>query len=69
MFNVSQLYSITPFLRTNFLEVNYNEQAFITIKQKKRDLRFFDHVSSRILSEKYKRLQRKVDQWLVFGVI
>ena len=69
MFNVSQLYSITPFLRTNFLEVNYNEQAFITIKQKKRDLRFFDHVSSRILSEKYKRLQRKVDQWLAFGVI
>ena len=69
MFNVSQLYSITPFLRTNFLEVNYNEQAFITIKKKKRDLRFFDHVSSRILSEKYKRLQRKVDQWLAFGVI
>ena len=69
MFNVSQLYSITPFLRTNFLEVNYNEQAFITIKQKKRDLRFFDHISSRILSEKYKRLQRKVDQWLAFGVI
>ena len=35
MFNVSQLYSIPQFLRANFQEVNYNEQAFITIKEKK----------------------------------
>ena len=35
MFNVSQLYSITQFLRANFKEVNYNERAFITIKEKK----------------------------------
>ena len=35
MFNVSQLYSIPPFLRVNFQEVNYDEQAFITMKDKK----------------------------------
>ena len=69
MFNVSQLYSIPQVLRINFQEVNYNEQAFITIKEKKGDLRFFDCVSCRILSDKYKHLQRKVDQCLVFAVI
>ena len=36
MFNVSQLYSIPQFLRTNFQGVNYNERAFITIKEKKK---------------------------------
>ena len=39
------------------------------ILRRKRDPRFFDHVSCRILLEKYKHLQRKVDQWLVFAVI
>ena len=42
MFNVSQLYSI-PQNKTIFLEVNYNDRAFSTMKKKKRDLRFFDH--------------------------
>ena len=68
LFNVSQLNSMPQFSRTNFQEVNYNERAFITIKEKKRDLRFFDHVSCRILLEKNKHLQRKGDQWLVFAV-
>ena len=62
MFNVSQLYSISQFLRANFHEVNYNELAFTTMKEKKRDPRLFDHVSYRILAKKYKHLQRKVDQ-------
>ena len=35
MFNVSQLYSVPQFLRTNFYEVNYNERAFITMDEKK----------------------------------
>ena len=48
MFNASQLYSIPQFLRANFYEVNYNEGAFITIKEKKRDLRF---LRSRFLKE------------------
>ena len=70
MFSVCQLYSIPQFLRTNFQEVNYIERTFITIKKKKKGhLRFFDHISCRILSEKYKHLHRKVDQWLVFAVI
>ena len=38
-------------------------------KEKKRDPRFFDHVSCIILLEKYKHLQQKVDQWLLFAVI
>ena len=64
MFNVSQLYEIPQFLRANFQEVNYNEEAFITITGgKNRDRRFFDHVSCRI-SEKHKHLQRKVGKWL-----
>ena len=67
MFNVSQLYSIPQFLRVNFKEVN--ERAYITIKEKNRDLRFCNHVSRRMLSEKYKHLQRNVDQWLVFAVM
>ena len=61
MFNVSQLYSIPQFLRVNFRLVNYNELAFITMKERKKDPRLFDHVSYRILAEKYKHLQRKVD--------
>ena len=36
LFNVSQLYSIPQFLITIFKEVNYNERAFITIKEKKK---------------------------------
>ena len=57
MFNVRQLYSIPQFLRTNFQEANHNARVFSTIKEKKKwDLRFFDHVSCRILSEKYKHL-------------
>ena len=52
MFNVSQLYSIPQFLRANFHEVNYNELAFTTMKEKKRDPRLFDHVSYRILAKK-----------------
>ena len=36
-------------MRANFLEVNYD--AFIIMKEKKRDPRFFDHVSYRILLE------------------
>ena len=70
LFNVvRQLYSIPQFLRTNFKEVNYNERTLLPQRRKKRDLRFFDHVSCWILSEKFKHLQRKVDQWLVFAVI
>ena len=69
MFNVSQLYSIPQFLRANFRLVNYNELAFITMKERKKDPRLFDHVSYRILAEKYKHLQRKVDQWLVLAAI
>ena len=34
MFNVSQLYPIPQFVRSS-LEVNYNEQAFTTIKEEK----------------------------------
>ena len=37
-------------------------------KGKKSDLGFYDHVSWRIL-EKYKHLQQKVDQWLVFAAM
>ena len=39
------------------------------MKVKKRDPRLFDQVSCRILTKKYKRLQRKVDQWLVLPAI
>ena len=38
------------------------------MKEKKRDPRLFDQVSCRILAEKYKHLQRKVDQWLQYDV-
>ena len=69
MFNVSQLYSIPQFLRASLHLVNYNELAFTTMKEKKRDPRLFDHVSNRILIKKYKHLQRKVDQWLVLSAI
>ena len=69
MFNVSQLYSIPQFLRANFRLVNYNELAFITMKERKKDPPLFDHISYRILAEKYKHLQRKVDQWLVLAAI
>ena len=69
MFNVCRLYSIPQFLRANFHYVNYNELAFITMKEKKRDSRLFDHVFYRILAEKYKHLQRKFDQWLVLAAI
>ena len=69
LLNVSQLNSIPQFLRTSFQEVNYNNRAFITIKEKKKRSGFFHHVSCRILSQKYKHIQRKVDQWLVFAVI
>ena len=64
MFNVSQLYSISQFLRANFHEVNYNELAFTTMKEKKRDPRLFDHVSYRILAKKYKHLQLKLTNGL-----
>ena len=36
LLNVSQLYSIPQFLRTNSKEVNYNKGAFITIKERKK---------------------------------
>ena len=52
MFDVSQLYSIPQFLRTNFYEVNYNELAVTTIKDKKRDIQLFDQVFYRILAKK-----------------
>ena len=39
------------------------------MKEKKRGPRLFDQVSCRILAEKYKHLQRKVDQWLVLAAI
>ena len=59
------LYSIPKSLRANLWEVNYNERAFITITgEQKKDPQFFDHVSCRILSEKYKHSPRKVDQGL-----
>ena len=64
MLNVSQLYSVPQFLRANFLEVNYNERAFIAMKKKKRDPWFFDQVSCGILVEKYKHLQRKLTNGL-----
>ena len=41
LFNVRQLYSIPQFLRTNFQEVNYNEQTFITIKEEKKRYAIF----------------------------
>ena len=41
LFNVRQLYSIPQFLRTNFQEVNYNEQTFITIKEEKKRYTIF----------------------------
>ena len=68
LLNVSQLYSIPQFLRASFQEVNYNERAFITLKEQKKDLQFYDHVSWRIL-EKYEYLQRKVEKWLGFAVM
>ena len=39
------------------------------MKEKKRNPRFFDHVSYRILGKKYKHFQRKVDKWVVLAAI
>ena len=39
------------------------------MEEKKRDPRFFDHVSCNILLEKYKHVPPKFDQWLDFAVI
>ena len=70
MFNVSQLYSIPQFLRANFQEVNYNERAYFTIKEKKKDL-----CDSSITfpagyyGENKNIFQRKVDQCLVFALM
>ena len=36
LLNLSQLCSIPQFLRANFQEVNYNEQAFIIIMENKK---------------------------------
>ena len=38
LLNVSQLYSIPQFLRASFEEVNYNERAFITLKEQKKKI-------------------------------
>ena len=39
------------------------------MKEQKTDPRFLDHVSRRILSEKYKYFKRKVDQSPVFAAL
>ena len=67
LFNVSQLYSIPRFLRINFRMLIVRNEIYYHEGEEKRDLRFFDRVSCRILSKKYKNLQQKVDQWLVFA--
>ena len=41
---------------------NCDERDFITLKEKKGDLKFYDHVSWRILLEKYEYLQQKVEK-------
>ena len=63
MFNVSQLYSIPQFLRAKFYKVNYNERGFITIKEKKKVI-CDSSITFRAgyYGEKYKHLQRNVDQ-------
>ena len=61
MFNESQLFSVHQFLRVNGLEVNYNEGAFIFMREKKiGDSRFFDYVSCRILSENMNIVNEKL---------
>ena len=61
MFNESQLFSAPQFLRVNGLEVNYNEGAFIFMKEKKiGDSRFFNDVSYRILSENMNIVNEKL---------
>ena len=61
MFNESQLFSAPQFLRVNGLEVNYNEGAFIFMREKKiGDSRFFDYVSCRILSENMNIVNEKL---------
>ena len=61
MFNESQLFSAPQFLRVNGLEVNYNEGAFIFMKEKKiGDSRFFNDVSCRILSENMNIVNEKL---------
>ena len=61
MFNESQLFSAPQFLRVNSLEVNYNEGAFIFMKEKKiGDSRFFNDVSCRILSENMNIVNEKL---------
>ena len=61
MFNESQLFSAPQFLRVNGLEVNYNQGAFIFMKEKKiGDSRFFNDVSCRILSENMNIVNEKL---------
>ena len=52
-----------------YRKLNIMNEHLLPWTIKKRDLRFFDHVSCTILLEKYKNFHRKVDQWLVFAVI
>ena len=59
MFNVSQLRSIPQFLRANSYK-----RAFITMKEKNRDPRFFNYPSYRILTEKYKHPHQKLTNGL-----
>ena len=51
MFNVSELYSMLQVLRANFHQVDCNELAFTSMKEKKKDPRLFNHVSDRILAK------------------
>ena len=67
MFNLSQLYSIPHFQRASYYEVSYNERAFITMNETKRDPQFLDNVSCRVLAEIYEHPQRNFDQLLVFA--
>ena len=50
MFNVSELYSMLQALRANFHQVDSNELAFTSMKEKKKYPRLFNHVSDRILA-------------------
>ena len=73
MFNASQLYSI-PQNKTVFLEVNYNDRAFSTMKKKKRDPRFFNHNPTITFPAGHyikntNIVSKKVDQSLVFAAI
>ena len=62
MFNVSQLYSITQFLRANFKEVNYNERAFITIKEKKKRSCFLQYIMGKNINTFNKKLTAVMQQ-------